>query len=326
MHHPKVSVIIPVYNREKLVAETIESCLAQTHPNIEVIAVDDCSKDGTLQTLQALAAKDDRVKVVHSVVNMGLCITRNIGAAHATGEWFWFLDSDDLLMPNAVETLLEAMLSRNLQMASSGEHGFWDVDLEVIRQRLADLPPVPEGGAPDFPLWGYWPNKGFSFTSVLWKKELYSESGGFRPLIKACDEADMFFKLLLRHPDLRVLPWPNDLLLKRFDNNSMACEARRGETPWLLVMTTAVADLYLTNPTLGSPEVRRYLFDLLYTTAAFAHRNGQTGLALQGLAKWRQAQLPIPKLRPAYHHTLHRLLGFCKAEGVLALARKILGR
>ena len=326
MSSPLVSIIIPVYNREKLVVETIASCLAQTYPHVEIIAVDDCSKDGTFAMLESMAANEPRLRVFRSAVNMGLCITRNIGASHAQGDWIWFLDSDDLLMPNAVETLLAACLSRGVRMALSGECGFWDHELEEVRKRQAAFSPVVPASVPVVPLWGYWPAKGFSFTGVLFSRDLYVNSGGFRPQLGACDEADMCFKFLLREPDLHLISWPVDLLLKRYDENSMACQAKRGKTPWPLVMGVALADLYLANPNQGTTEVRRYLFDELYRSSVYAYRNGQLGFAQLGFAKWCEAQLAPPTPHLCYHAFLHRWLGFQKAEGLLALARKMLRR
>ncbi len=319
---PTVSIIIPVHNRQRVLAETLDSCLAQSFADIEVIAVDDGSTDDSCAILDTYAAKDARVRVFKSL-NMGQCVARNIGASMAHGEWLWFLDSDDLLLPKAVETMLQTVVDAKVTMGLCLPEGFWDGQQEAVRDRiLAQTPdPVQTNG-----LWGYWPNQGFSFNTVLMTRDLFLKVGGFQPALRACEEMNLMLRLLLREPNLQVADHPIRLVLKRLDENSLACQARRSGISWQLVSLNHSADLYLANPTLGSPEVRRYLFDQLYTSMAFAHRNGQTGLALQGLAKWRQAQLPIPKLHPAYHHTLHRWLGFRKAEGLLALARKVLRR
>lgn len=90
-----VSVVIPAYNAEKVVAEAVESAMGQTYKNIEIIVIDDCSKDGTYQVLEFLAEKDSRVRICKNEQNSGVSETRNRGVAMAKGEYVAFLDSDD---------------------------------------------------------------------------------------------------------------------------------------------------------------------------------------------------------------------------------------
>lgn len=96
----KISIIIPVYNREKLVVETLGSVLAQTYENWECIVVDDGSTDNTWQVLLTFAEKDERVKVFQRDREpKGAPTCRNIGMEQAKGAYLIFLDSDDLLAP-----------------------------------------------------------------------------------------------------------------------------------------------------------------------------------------------------------------------------------
>jgi glycosyltransferase involved in cell wall biosynthesis len=90
----QVSVIVPTFNREKLVVETVDSILAQTYDNLQVVVVDDGSQDGTQAVLEGLRTKDARVTIV-SQANAGQVRARNNGLQHATGEFVAFLDSDD---------------------------------------------------------------------------------------------------------------------------------------------------------------------------------------------------------------------------------------
>lgn len=100
-----VSVVMPCYNCEATVARTVRSVLAQTNPNWELIAVDDGSRDGTGAALDALAEQDARIRVIHQE-NSGVSGARNAGIAAAQGKWLAFADADDLLLPDALETLL----------------------------------------------------------------------------------------------------------------------------------------------------------------------------------------------------------------------------
>ncbi len=99
MDTPKVSVIIPTYNRAKLVCRSIDSILAQTYRNIELIVVDDGSTDDTLAVLSKYG---DQIKVIEQA-NGGVSKARNVGLKAATGDYIGFLDSDDYYLPTKIE-------------------------------------------------------------------------------------------------------------------------------------------------------------------------------------------------------------------------------
>ena len=104
--NPKVSVVIPTYNRADKAGKTIESVLAQTITDLEVIVVDDGSSDGTEQVLKA--AFGDRIRY-HFQVNQGVSAARNKGIAEARGTWIAFLDSDDIWEKDKLEWQLKAL-------------------------------------------------------------------------------------------------------------------------------------------------------------------------------------------------------------------------
>lgn len=101
----KVSIIIPAYNLRNLLTATVESALAQSHKDIEIIIVDDGSTDGTAGLADTLALKDDRIRVFH-IPNGGVGMARRHGVLQATGEWVFFSDGDDLLPPDAIKQLV----------------------------------------------------------------------------------------------------------------------------------------------------------------------------------------------------------------------------
>jgi glycosyltransferase involved in cell wall biosynthesis len=100
MNTKRVSVVIPVYNAEKHVANTLESLLAQTHENFEVIIVDDGSLDNSINVCRQFT--DPRIKIVQQS-NRGLPGARNTGIRHAEGDYIAFLDADDLWLPTKLE-------------------------------------------------------------------------------------------------------------------------------------------------------------------------------------------------------------------------------
>lgn len=101
----KVSVIIPVYNVERWLPACLESVLAQTLTNIEVICVNDASPDGCGRVLDDYVARDERIRVFTLEQNSGQGIARNVGLRAARGEYVYFLDSDDMVAPQALEEL-----------------------------------------------------------------------------------------------------------------------------------------------------------------------------------------------------------------------------
>lgn len=100
-----VSIIIPIYNIEKVLPYCINSVLAQTFTNWELILVDDGSKDASGHICDEYAAKDNRIRVFHKK-NGGVCSARNAGVAVASGEWVMYLDGDDWIEPDMLESLL----------------------------------------------------------------------------------------------------------------------------------------------------------------------------------------------------------------------------
>jgi glycosyltransferase involved in cell wall biosynthesis len=105
---PRVSVILPAYNREALVARAIDSVLAQTYGDYELIIVDDASKDGTRAVLERYRSHP-RVRLILSDVNRGGSGARNLGIEAATGELIAFQDSDDVWLPHKLAVQVAAL-------------------------------------------------------------------------------------------------------------------------------------------------------------------------------------------------------------------------
>ena len=112
---PLVSVIVPVYNVHSYLRESLESLLAQTYKNLEIIFIDDGSSDGSGEICDEYALKDPRVKVIHQP-NLGISAARNTGLDVFKGEFVAFLDSDDALAPSFVEKTVSSVLSSDTDM------------------------------------------------------------------------------------------------------------------------------------------------------------------------------------------------------------------
>ncbi len=113
---PLLSIIVPVYKVENYLQKCIDSILAQTFTDFELILVEDGSPDGCPALCDAAAAKDARIRVLHQK-NGGLSAARNAGLDVARGEWIGFVDSDDYIAPEMYETLYKAVQSTGADLA-----------------------------------------------------------------------------------------------------------------------------------------------------------------------------------------------------------------
>lgn len=116
-----ISVIVPIYKVEKYLPQCIDSILAQTYPNLEIILVDDGSPDGCGGICDAYAAKDRRIRVIHKE-NGGLSHARNAGIDIARGDYLAFVDSDDYLEPDTYEAMLDAARRHNSKLVCAGRY------------------------------------------------------------------------------------------------------------------------------------------------------------------------------------------------------------
>ena len=110
MSLPKVSILIPCYNAEKYISQTIQSCIKQDYSNIEIIIVDDGSIDDTLKI--ALQYESHNIHIYH-IINSGACAARNYASKKSTGEYIMYLDGDDYMSPNKISCQVKLALMYN---------------------------------------------------------------------------------------------------------------------------------------------------------------------------------------------------------------------
>lgn len=109
---PLVSVVLPCYEAERFLAEALDSLLGQTYGELEILAIDDGSSDGTLGILEEFAARDERVRVLRNPENQGVIRTLNRGVAEARGEIIARMDADDVAAPARIERQVEVLAGR----------------------------------------------------------------------------------------------------------------------------------------------------------------------------------------------------------------------
>ena len=258
---PRVSVIIPCYNHERFVARAVDSVLAQTYQDFEIVITDDASTDRSAEVLRAYADRDPRITLfvnrfnyeTHSVNN---CIQ------HARGDYIAVLHSDDEFLPTKLEKQV-SFLDQHPDVAAvfalphivneqgddypDAAHSYWTLFNQRNRSRHEWL-------------------KQFFFQlncllhpSVLVRREVYQTLGSYNPLLGAADDPDMWVRVCLRHEihvlpevlvNFRLLDWHANVSGARPDN------VRRHEYEWIKILDhfqspEALAQLYLIFPEVG---------------------------------------------------------------------------
>lgn len=124
-----VSVIVPIYGVEKYLPKCINSIIGQTYKNLEIILVDDGSKDSCSQICDEYKKRDKRIKVIHKV-NGGVCTARNEGLMHSSGQYIQFVDGDDWIAPCMVEKLVEHMSNAQSDFVMCSFYFSGDTDIK----------------------------------------------------------------------------------------------------------------------------------------------------------------------------------------------------
>lgn len=222
---PIVSVIIPAYNAEAFIAETLASVVAQTLHDIEIIVVDDGSKDGTAAVVQRFAG----VRYVHKA-NGGVSAARNHGAALAQGEFLAFLDSDDIWHPDKLRQQVQAMQAHPDSDLSRTHFTMQPGDLDALRQGVArqDAPSRLERDfAPSFI------DPYFTTSTVMVRRTAFDRVGGFDTRLRIAEDIDFYLRLLAGAHQVVVLT--ETLVYKRPVEGSLGDDSVAGYVQLLKV-------------------------------------------------------------------------------------------
>ncbi|MBW4641974.1 MAG: glycosyltransferase [Goleter apudmare HA4340-LM2] len=190
---PKTSVIIPAYNAEKTIAETIESVQKQTFSDFELIVINDGSKDRTVEIVETI--QDERLQIF-SYENGGVPVARNRGISYATGEFIAFLDADDLWTADKLELQLMALE----QNPKAGVAYSWTCFMDVDEQGkpLSFLP------SPKYAFSGHVYEKLLvsdfihNGSNTLIRRQALESTGGFDPACPGCADWDYWLRLSTR--------------------------------------------------------------------------------------------------------------------------------
>lgn len=126
-----ISIIMAAYNAEKTIEQAINSVLRQTYTDFELLVVNDCSKDRTVELVKSIAAKDNRVRLISNEKNSGVSFTRKHGLEESNGSWVAILDSDDAWAPDKLGKQIELQKRTNADLLFTGS-AFMDSDGQPI--------------------------------------------------------------------------------------------------------------------------------------------------------------------------------------------------
>lgn len=162
MNQELISVIIPAYNEEEKLSRCVDSILNQTYTNLEIILVDDGSKDKTPIICDEYQAKDERIRVIHQE-NKGLSDARNAGLEIATGEYIVFIDSDDITLKEMIEKLYHLLKEYDADISVCQFQNFTDEIPEITQPE--EKITIYEGDKRYQAIWDSW-----ALTCVQWNK------------------------------------------------------------------------------------------------------------------------------------------------------------
>ena len=256
---PLLSIIVPVYKVENYLQKCIDSILAQTFTDFELILVDDGSKDRSGQICDEYAEMDERVKVIHKE-NSGPSDTRNRGIEQAAGNYFMFVDSDDYIAPTMVECLYQSILKENADIAACNflysfeddrNQDFstniqWEVvsGAEIFYNRKNDRS------------CGYW--------TVVWNKLYKSKVFGKLRFRAGKYYEDEFWANDIYQMDIKMVTIPECLYYYRqHGNNSMKTTNSKKNLDILEALQDRI-DIYLMDETHAAQAYRVLIYSLEY--------------------------------------------------------------
>ena len=253
--NPLVTVVVPFYNVEKYIQNCLESIINQTYKNIEIICVDDESKDSSYDIVKNIAENNNKIKIIRHKKNKGLGGARNTGVKNAKGEYVFFVDSDDWLDKFCIEKTVEKFLMHNLNTIWFKAKIWWEENHELTNMWIFSYyDKYPEGKLTldnknliNFPLYTW--NKAYN-TEFLRENGLYWQENMY------FEDVEFYFKTFIKSPDIYIIDEP--LYYYRRRNDSIIAKSTRNEK--------IASDLYKAAQNVHKYLLENDLFDMYKDT------------------------------------------------------------
>lgn len=204
---PLVSVIMPVYNGERYLAEAIDSILEQTFTDFELLIVDDCSQDGSAEIIRKHEKLDARIRCLQLTENVGSAAARNAGIDQARGDIIATLDCDDVCLPQRLEKQVAFMRDH----PDIGLLGTWANSVDSDLNHIYDAHVPPRHAQI---VLNYFIGWSFMHSTTMIRAEFLHAVGGYDPKFRHLDDKDLYARLL-ENTDIRLANLQETLLLYR---------------------------------------------------------------------------------------------------------------
>ena len=194
MINPKISILTTVYNREKYLVACIDSVLASSYQDWELIIVDDVSTDTSLAIAKSYEKKDPRIKVYVNEKNLGDYPNRNKAASYAKGKYIKYLDADDIIYPHGLEVMVHTM------------EQFPEAALGISQKVAEDVKPYPfimlpkEAFRREFLMRGV---LGLGPTGTIIRRDVFEKLGGFTGT-RYIGDTELWYKIALAYPVVKM--------------------------------------------------------------------------------------------------------------------------
>jgi len=287
---PAVTVIIPVFNRRRLLRRAIQSVISQSFPNFEIIVVDDCSSENVVGVVNAF--NDSRITYIRHHSNRGGSAARNTGIRHAQGKYVAFLDSDDRWLPRKLERQVDLLEQRDESVGVVYTGTFIETDGTLQQGRV----PGVKGNIYPKQIWG----DHVSETSTwLVRKKCFSTAGTFDEQLPARQDYDMTLRLSQQYK-YEFIREPC-VVIHRDASGRISSDVEKRIAGSLMVLAKIEEQIRDQRPYLRRMLVARHL----YAIARFCQKSGQRNEAIKFLLR----SLKVFPFSPRCWLTLLALLG-----------------
>lgn len=203
IEHPKISIILPVYNGEKFVQNTINSILHQKFTDYELIIVDDGSTDNSEKIIKKF--NDPRIKLIKQI-NQGICSARNSGIKNSTAEYLMFCDHDDEYLPEYLQDVSNEIGRKEADIIKFGCIEKYIQENNVFKEHKVELPLDEYKNKDCRKLLYLYANENEYIWDGVYKKDLIERCGGFDTSYKAgCEDIDLLIKIVTNANSIRTI-------------------------------------------------------------------------------------------------------------------------
>jgi CDP-glycerol glycerophosphotransferase len=257
--HPLLSVVVPVYNVQRYLAEAVASIQAQTYGHLEIILVDDGSSDGSERTCDEIAAGDERVRVIHQA-NGGLSRARNAGLAAATADFVAFADSDDLVPRTAYERMMASLLASGSDFVTGNVRRFDSTrDFQAWNQEESHRRRLTRSSLREHPALAY----DLVAWNKIFRREFVDRTGLTFPVDRLYEDMGPMARAYRDAEAVDVLPQPVYWWRQREEGGSIT--QRLHELPNLRAKLEAIAEMHdVLQPAPGTELERHVLLKLFH--------------------------------------------------------------